>query len=331
MIKTGVFGASGYVGQELIRLLRHHPRFEVSFAVSNRYAGQRVSGKALRYIEDAQANLAEIDLVFLCTPHCASAPLAARALDAGARVVDLSADLRLTSVEGFAQWYQQPHPVPALLPTVYGLPELNRAMIQGQDRVANPGCYPTSALLPLLPLAKVGILQPTTPIVIDAKSGVSGAGRTPKATTHFVEVFGDLKPYSIGRVHRHIGEIEQELHAQLPELGPIIFSPHLLPIDRGLLSTIYAPVTTNADSVRELLQDTYRDEPFVHVLPAGETARLKDAAHTNDCVISVTEAVPGMVVLISAIDNLRKGASSQAIQNANLLFDLPETTGLLEN
>jgi len=333
-IKAGVYGASGYAGQELIDILNHHPQMTVNFAVSDSYAGQSVNGNGLTYISQAEADLNTVDLVFLCTPHGASAPLAAMSLDAGAKVVDLSADLRLKTADAFQQWYQQSHPVPALLPTPYGLPELNRQeLTQSQTEIiANPGCYPTSAILALAPLAKAGALKSDAPIIVDAKSGVSGAGRNPKPGTHFVEVFGDLKPYSIGREHRHTGEIEQELHAIDPNIGSIIFSPHLLPVDRGLLSTIYAPLKDGWDeaAIRALFEDQYTHEPFVKLLPAVQTARLKDAARTDLCVLSLTLATPDMLIIVSAIDNLRKGAASQAVQNANLLFNLPETTGLSE-
>ena len=167
---------------------------------------------------------------------------------------------------------------------------------------------------------------------MDAKSGVSGAGRNPKPGTHFVEVFGDFKPYNIGRTHRHTGEMEQELHALDPNAGSIIFSPHLLPVDRGILSTIYAPLNDgwNEASLRSLFEDQYNDEPLVKLLPAGQTARLKDAVRTDLCVLSLTLATQDMLIVVSSIDNLRKGAASQAVQNANLLFNLPETTGLSE-
>lgn len=331
VIKAGVFGASGYAGQELIALLQQHPHFSVEFAVSASFAGQSVNGNGLVYLHQEQADMGAVDMVFLCTPHGASATLAAQALEAGAKVVDLSADLRLKSAEAYQHWYQHPHAVPALLPTAYGLPEFNRQQINSQAQViANPGCYPTSTLLALLPLANAGVLLPGAPIVIDAKSGVSGAGRNPKADTHFVEVFGDLKPYNIGRLHRHTGEIEQELQAADPAAGTIVFSPHLLPIDRGLLSTIYVPVNASYGAVYEIMAEQYANEPLVELLPSGQTARLRDAVRTNKAVISVASATAQMVVIVSAIDNLRKGASSQAVQNANLMFDLPETSGLLE-
>lgn len=333
-IQTGVYGASGYAGQELIDILSHHPHMTVNFAVSDSFAGESVNGNGLTYIPQVEANLNTVDLIFLCTPHGASAPLAAMALDAGAKVVDLSADLRLKTTDAFQQWYQQSHPVPALLPTPYGLPELNRQELtqSNTEIIANPGCYPTSSILALAPLAKAGALKSGVPIVVDSKSGVSGAGRNPKPGTHFVEVFGDLKPYNIGRAHRHTGEIEQELHALDPNAGSIIFSPHLLPVDRGLLSTVYAPLNEGWDeaSLQALFEDQYSHEPLVKLLPAGQTARLKDSVRTDLCVLSLSLATPDMLIIVSSIDNLRKGAASQAVQNANLLFNLPETTGLSE-
>ena len=330
MKNVAVYGASGYAGQALLQLLQRHEHFEVVSAISNSMAGQSVNGNGLNYTAQADVDLSGIDLVFLCTPHGASAQLAVNALNAGAQVVDLSADFRLNTADSFATWYNQAHPAPHLLPTPYGLPEINRQHLKNTHLIANPGCYPTSVLLPLLPLAQNGLLQANAPIVVDAKSGVSGAGNKPKPGTHFVEVFGDLKPYNIGRTHRHTGEIEQELQTIMPDVGNIVFSPHLLPVPRGLLSTIYAPVTADETSVHGLLTDFYTDEPLVKVLPLGQTARLKDAIERNWCVMSVTVAAPGMVIIVSVIDNLLKGASSQAIQNANLMFDLPETTGLLE-
>ncbi|MCI0712833.1 MAG: N-acetyl-gamma-glutamyl-phosphate reductase [Chloroflexi bacterium] len=330
-INVGVFGAAGYAGQELIDLLSTHPEMTVKFAVSDRQSGESVNGNGLNYIAQADVDWTSADLVFLCTPHGVSAPLAAHALDAGAKVVDLSADLRLKTTDAFQQWYQQEHPVPALLPTQYGLPEINRHFLSNVDIISNPGCYPTATLLALAPLAKGGALKPGAPIVVDAKSGVTGAGVTPKPGTHFVEVYGDLKPYNIGRAHRHIGEMEQELKAMNPDAGTIIFTPHLLPVDRGILNTVYIPVTDGwtPAQIRDLFEASYSAEPLVDVLPDGQTARLKDAVRTNKGVISLHFPTPDVVLVVSVIDNLRKGASSQAIQNANILFELPETMGVL--
>ncbi|PJF44551.1 MAG: N-acetyl-gamma-glutamyl-phosphate reductase [Phototrophicales bacterium] len=331
MKKVGVWGASGYTGQELLLLLRQHPLFKVMLAVSDSLAGEVVEGYSeLTYCTQADAHFEGLDLVFLCTPHGASAQLAAEAVAVGAKVVDLSADLRLKTPECYQQWYQHTHPAPHLLPAPYGLVELYPEQLTNADYIANPGCYPTSILLPLLPLAMNGVLQEQMPIIVDAKSGVSGAGHTPKRETHFVEVFGDLKPYNIGRVHRHVGEIEQELETAMPNVGPLVFSPHLLPIDRGLLSTIYVHLSKPITVAREILESTYEHEPFVQVLPDGMLARIKHVARTNKALISLSSATSDVAVLVCAIDNLRKGAASQAIQNANLMFNIPHTTGLTE-
>ncbi|NDJ85177.1 MAG: N-acetyl-gamma-glutamyl-phosphate reductase [Chloroflexi bacterium] len=330
-IRIGVYGASGYTGQELIALLDAHQEFALTFAVSDQFAGQKVPQSDLTYRPSDAVDIVAVDMVFLCTPHGASAPLAAQALDAGAKVVDLSADLRFQSATEYQQWYQQPHPAPALLPTPYGIPELNRYNLININAIANPGCYPTAALLAVAPLAKVGALESFAPVIVDAKSGVSGAGRAPSETTHFVEVYGDTRPYKIGRQHRHTGEIDQELRIMFPDAGPVIFSPHLLPIDRGLICTAYIPLKENwtQSQIREVYEAQYYAEPFIRLLPYGETARVKDAVRTNGAVISLHHPVPEMVLVVCAIDNLRKGAASQAIQNANLMFNLPETAGLI--
>ncbi len=332
-VNVGVFGASGYTGQELLELLAHHPAMITVFAVSDSLAGTPVPDHAIHYIPKQDVTWQNVDLVFLCTPHGASALLGAEALRAGVKVVDLSADLRLNTPETYQHWYQQTHPAPDLLPTPYGLPELNRQYLNGTNRIANPGCYPTATLLALLPLLKAQIVQPGTPIIVDAKSGVSGAGHTPKPHTHFVEVFGDLKPYSIGRVHRHTGEIEQEICGLFPDAGPVIFAPHLLPVDRGLMASVYVSIVPGwtDEQIQDVFHDYYGAEPLVEVLPAGQIARLKDAVRTNKAVLSVHHPTLETVMIVSVIDNLRKGAASQAIQNANLLCDIPETAGLLED
>jgi N-acetyl-gamma-glutamyl-phosphate reductase len=328
-VKVGIYGAAGYTGLELIKLINRHPEFQTEFATSEEFAGQSYEG--VTFCPREEADPARTELVFLCTPHGASAPLAKAVLDAGAKVVDLSADLRLRTPEAYQQWYNHPHPVPELLPTVYGLTEFYRDDIKGEFRVANPGCYVTTALLALLPLAKSGAIKAGTSIIVDAKSGVSGAGRKPSMGTLFGEVYGDFKPYNIGRTHRHTGEIEQELCAAAPNLGPLVFSPHLLPIDRGLLATCYVQLDEgwNMDWTRKLFNEFYEDEPLITVLPDGGMARIADVARTPNTEISLHEATPGMLIIVSALDNLLKGASSQAMQNANVMFGMPETAGLL--
>jgi N-acetyl-gamma-glutamyl-phosphate reductase len=328
--KAGIYGAAGYTGLELIRLLKSHPQMNVAFATSDTYAGQDYLGTP--FIPADEADPSSVDIVFLCTPHGASASLAKQVLSAGAKVVDLSADLRLKTIESYSKWYGADHPEPDLLPTVYGLPEFNREHIIGQDRIANPGCYPTTTLLGLGPLAKVKAIREGVPLIVDAKSGVSGAGRKPKLDTHFVEVFGDFKPYNIGRVHRHVGEIEQELTTMNPALGTLIFSPHLLPIDRGLLATSYVPLADGwtLEKARKVFEAFYCNEPFTRLLDEGKMARVSDVSRQNGAVVSLHDSgSPDTLIVVSVTDNLLKGASSQALHNANLMLDIPETAGLL--
>lgn len=330
MIRVGVYGASGYAGQDLIEILRTHPEVELVFATSDTYANEPVVGTFLYYVPHQDAVLDGVDVVFLALPHKASAGYAARALEAGVRVVDLSADLRLDTAEAYETWYGTEHPHPELLPTPYGLPELNRDNLRGIQRVAVPGCYPTTTLLGLLPLLWSDVLSPEAPIIVDAKSGVSGAGRAPKPNLHFVEVFGNLSPYSPGRTHRHVGEIEQEM-ARLGYKGRLIFVPHLLPVDRGLMASIYVTLSyrITSDKVRALYQDAYDGEQFVNLLPLGEQATLKHVVRKNTCTISLTPITEQYLHITSVTDNLRKGAASQAVQCFNLMFDFPETTALL--
>lgn len=330
-IRVGVYGASGYVGQDLVEILSRHPRTELVFVTSSSAAGEPAPGTTLRYIPPAAAPLDQVEAVFLALPHLASAPVAATALQAGIRVIDLSADLRLDTPEAFARWYNHAHPHPELLPVPYGLPEINRARIAGAQVVAAPGCYPTTTLLGLYPLLKLHWLAEGAPVIVDAKSGVSGAGREPKPHTHFVEVFGNLSPYSPGRSHRHVGEIEQEMGKLNGRVGPLIFTPHLLPVDRGLMASIYVTLDDAHDSAgaQSLYEEVYGGEPLVQVLPPGQQATLRHVVRTNRAAISLTPVTPRHLHITSVTDNLRKGASGQAVQCFNLMFGLPETLGLL--
>lgn len=331
VIKAGIYGASGYAGQDLVKLLTGHPQVEVVFGTSNTYAAERIPGGELVYIPHEDAPLAQVDVAFLALPHKASAPVAKLALSAGVRVIDLSADLRLKTSEAYTRWYDIPHPHPELLPAPYGLPEMHRASITADVKaVAVPGCYPTATLLGLYPLLVHHGLAADAPIIVDAKSGVSGAGRTPKPNTHYVEAYGNLSPYAVGRSHRHVGEIEQEIHAHTTQPGPVIFTPHLVPIDRGLMSSIYVTLSDDihADEMQALYAETYQHEPLIDVLPAGTQATFKHVQRENTCVISLTPVNEKYLHITSVIDNLRKGAASQAVQNFNLMFDLEETTGL---
>ncbi len=331
-IKAGVYGASGYAGQDVVEILAKHPCVDVVFATSTTYAGQDVPFTKLKYIPHDTAPLDQVEIVFLALPHGVSAQVAKKALDAGARVVDLSADFRLDTPESYEKWYNHPHPHPDMLPVPYGLPELNREHLRDVKLIAAPGCYPTTTILGLYPLLKEGWLEPHRPIIADAKSGVSGAGRDPKPNLHFVEVYGNFSPYGVGRVHRHVGEIEQEIQKIDPNVGPLIFTPHLLPVDRGLMSSIYVELAEGhqPSDVQALYEQTYANEPLVKVLPAGQLATLKHVVRTNTCAISITNPNAGQFVHITSVtDNLRKGAAGQAVQDFNLMFGLPETMGLL--
>lgn len=337
MIKVGSYGVTGYAGYELLRWLRRHPEVELRFAVSESQAGKTLAEVYpgpldMPLIAADAAPLDEVDVVFLALPHGAAAAAARKALDAGLRVIDLSADFRMRTPESYQQWYSHAHPEPELLPVPYGLPELYRNELVDARLVASPGCYPTSVLLGLAPLLRAGVLQDST-IIADSKSGVSGAGRPPKQTTSFCEVNEGLTAYNIGHIHRHVGEMEQEA-ARMTRSGKaaptIIFSPHLLPITRGILTTLYVrvPITMSEAEARGLYQQQYAGEPFVRVMPPGQLAAITHVANTNMCAISVTLAQPGLLIVVSCLDNLVKGASGQAVQNMNVMFGLPETLGL---
>ena len=332
-ISVGVYGATGYTGLEVVRLLDQHPQAKIRFVTSEQSAGQSLrqswpQAPALPLIAAEAAPLNEVDCVFLCLPHTRSAPLAAHALAQGVRVIDLSADLRLDDPAVYAQWYHAVHPAPELLPVPYGLPELGRDALMGVRCIANPGCYATAVLLSTVPLARAQMFQPGAPIIVDAKSGVSGAGRSPKLNILFGEVHGNFSPYNIGRTHRHLSEIEQVLAKEGCTAGPLVFSPHLLPTDRGILATVYAQVK-DQDQARAAFEDLYANEPLVEVLPPGELASLGHVVRTPRAVLSVTPTAGNMIIVVTVIDNLLKGAASQAVQNFNLMWNLPETSGLV--
>ena len=353
MLRAGIVGATGYTGIELVRLLRGHPAARIAWLTSESYAGQRLSDVFPCPWDDPllpleSAPLADADVVFLCLPHAASMPAVAAVRAAGVKAIDLSADFRLHDAVVYQRWYNHAHSEAALLAeAVYGLPELHRAEIAAASLVANPGCYATSVIVGLWPLARAGWLAGQ--VIADSKSGVSGAGRKPSLTTSFVEANENLSPYNIGYAHRHIAEMEQELQVasgrvasrraspgadklQVTDNGwKIVFSPHLLPVSRGILSTMYVSLPEGVDevAVRAAYADAYGGEPFVHLLPAGRVATLQHVVYSNRCAIGLT-FVPDTSTLIvtSAIDNLLKGASGQAVQNMNVLFGLDERAGL---
>ncbi len=335
MKKVGIYGATGYTGAELAKIIGRHPGVELTFATSETNSGKTLSSiipKASEIIlkPAAEAPLDAVELVFLCLPHSTAAHTAVASLEAGAKVIDLSADFRLRDHQQYKDWYGVDHPSPKLLNRgVYGLTETARSRLVGAQLVANPGCYPTSVLLPLWPLMPTGIVNSERPLIVDAKSGVSGAGRTPRPHLHFVEVADNFSPYKIGRVHRHLPEIEQALNWISDKAPQVIFSPHLLPVPRGILSTIYIPLMPNYDpeEIREKCELAYQDEQFVDVLPSGENATLAHVLHSNRCVFGLT-FVGDTLIITAAIDNLLKGAAGQAVQNMNVVLGLAEDDGL---
>ncbi|HOG48516.1 MAG TPA: N-acetyl-gamma-glutamyl-phosphate reductase [Anaerolineae bacterium] len=335
-IRAGVFGATGYAGYELVQLLRRHPSAELVFATSEQSAGGWLSDSYpclddVALVRADEAPLGEVECAFCSLPHGASMATVRRAREAGVRVVDLSADFRLPDAAVYERWYKTAHEAPQLLAeAVYGLPELHREAIRGAQLVANPGCYPTSVILGCYPLAAQGLLEGGH-VIVDSKSGVSGAGRSPSPTTHFCQVNESLAPYNVGHVHRHIPEMEQELSRLAGQPVRVTFAPHLVPVTRGMLSTLYVrvPPQHDAAALRRLYQETYAGEPLVHVLPEGTMATMSWATGTERCVISLHDAgVPGEAIVVSAIDNLGKGAAGQALQNMNVMFGLDETAGL---
>jgi N-acetyl-gamma-glutamyl-phosphate reductase len=336
-MRIGIYGATGYTGFELIRWLRRHPQAEIIFATSRTYAGKRLSDAFpttdnLPLIDSSAADPSACDVVFLCLPHGATTIATAReVLATGTRVIDLSNDFRLRDPYMYQTWFKHEHAAPELLTeAVYGLPELYREQIANARLVANPGCYPTSVLLALLPLAEAGLLNGQ--IIVDSKSGASGAGRSLSLKTHFVEANENFAPYNIGHTHRHIAEMEQELAAVAGAPVHVIFSPHLLPVNRGILSTIYVQLSRDLapEQLHNLYNERYEREPFVHVLPAGQLPTLQHTVHTNKCAVGLQPADDrGNWIITSTEDNLVKGASGQAIQNMNIMFGLPETMGLI--
>jgi N-acetyl-gamma-glutamyl-phosphate reductase len=336
MIHVGILGASGYSALELMKLLLRHP--EVQFtALTTRQTEVRsvgevhpaLAGRLDLAVENlSPAQVAErADCVFCCLPHGASAAAVADLLPRKKKVIDLSADYRLNDPAEYQLWYGVEHPDPLRLPeTVYGLPEIYRERIQRADLVANPGCYPTSAILALAPLLRAGAILPQG-IIIDSKSGVSGGGREPKPAFHFPECNESVSAYGVG-THRHMPEIDQVLTNVAGTEVRVVFTPHLIPMDRGILSTCYAEPTGefNEKSLLGIFQDFYEGEPFVRL--SQQLPATKHVSGTNFCDIAV-RTVRGRIIVLSAIDNLIKGASGAAVQNFNLMHGFPETTALL--
>ncbi len=335
MIRVAIIGATGYTALELIKILLRHPEVEITALTSRSEGNPHVASVHPQLAGRMDLNMADLtpaeiaaraDFAFSCLPHGVTSALVPKLLDAGLRVVDLSADYRLNSPDSYLQWYDQKHADGERLGNVvYGLPELFRDQIREARLVANPGCYPTSAILPLAPLVKAGLIAPRK-IIIDSKSGVSGAGRTPKLTTHFPECNESISAYNVGR-HRHTPEIEQILSRASGQAVEVIFTPHLVPMDRGILSTIYSQPLTDLSEERALdaIRKFYSDEPFVRVV--NHLPGSKDTRDTNFCDITV-RVVRGRLITISCLDNLIKGASGAAVQNFNLMHGFAETMAL---
>jgi len=336
MIRVGIVGGTGYTGVELLRLLALHPRVEIVAITSRSEAGVAVADLFpslrhridLRFTEPDVGRLAECDAVFFATPNGTAMTMAPALLAAGARVIDLAADFRLRDAAEWEDWYGMPHACPDLLAeAVYGLPELNRDRIGQARLIANPGCYPTAVLLGFMPLVETGLVDLGS-LIADAKSGVSGAGRKASVPTLMAECGESFKAYGVPG-HRHLPEIRQGLGWMAGGEVGLTFVPHLLPMIRGIHATLYAGLTGEPGDLQALFEQRYAGEPFVDVLPAGSHPETRTVRGVNDCRMAVHRPQGGdTVVVLSVIDNLTKGAAGQAVQNLNLMFDLPETTGL---
>jgi N-acetyl-gamma-glutamyl-phosphate reductase len=338
MIRAAVIGGAGYTGIETVRLLLGHPEFEVTLVTSAADAGRSLdtvypalAGCGLVFEDPGECDIARsAEVVFLAVPHTASLAIAPALLDAGLTVIDLSADFRLKDAAVYESWYGAAHTSPALLQSaVYGLPELTRASLVGAHLVACPGCYPTATALAAAPALEAGLAS-ASPVIVDAKSGVSGAGRALAPGSHFSAANESMKPYKVG-THRHTPEIAQTLSAIAGQPVTVCFAPHLAPMTRGLLSTVYlqaAPGLTAADAI-DAYRARYADEPFVTVHPDGVMPSTHEVSGGNRAHIGVAvDEAAGMLVVACAIDNLVKGSGGQAIQCANVVFGLDETSGL---
>lgn len=335
MIKVGIVGGTGYTGVELLRLLAQHPEVKLHAITSRKEAGMSVCemfpslrGRVgLKFTEPNDNVLKECDLVFFATPNGVAMRQVRPLLDAGARVIDLAADFRIREVGLWESWYGMAHACPELVAeAIYGLPEVNREKVRGARLVANPGCYPTSVQLGFLPLLEAGIVD-LDHLIADAKSGVSGAGRKAELHILFSEASDNFKAYGVPG-HRHLPEITQGLAAAAGKPVKLTFVPHLTPMIRGIHATLYARLTAEAD-VQSLYEERFADEPFVDVMPPGSHPDTRSVRGGNVCRIAVHRPQGSdVVVVLSVIDNLVKGASGQAVQNMNLMFGLPETLGI---
>jgi len=338
-IKVGIVGGTGYTGVELLRLLAIHPDVELTVITSRGEVGMPVADMFpslrgyvdLAFADPATANLNACDVVFFATPHGVAMSQAQALLAANVKVIDLAADFRLQDTAVFEKWYKMPHSCPDILTkAVYGIPELNREQIKSSQVIGNPGCYPTTVLLGLAPLLEQRLVDFSAPIIADSKSGVSGAGRKAEVATLFAESSDSMKAYGVAG-HRH----HPEIHAQLIQLAgadlQLIFVPHLIPMIRGMLSTIYVKLADQAKSIdlQALYEQRYQHERFVDVMPAGSLPETRSVRGSNQIRIALhKQADAGYLTLVVVQDNLVKGAAGQAVQNMNIMFGLPEATGL---
>lgn len=332
-IKAGIINVTGYAGSELARLLYLHPNVQLAAVTGRSAVGQKL-GEVFPHLADIDitldGELPDMDVVFSAMPHKASAEVIVPLAKKGGKIIDISADFRLKNPKQYPEWYDFTHPAPELLSeAVYGLPELYKKQIAKASIVANPGCYPTGAILALAPLAKEGLLQPD--IIIDSKSGVSGAGRALSLNTHYSEAADSVSAYALAG-HRHLPEIVQEVKNLDTSMSPqITFLPHLIPMSRGILTSCYVRIKdtkgNTADSLMKLYKRFYQDKPFVRVV--DRPPATKHTWGSNFCLIyPAVDARTGRVIIISCIDNLVKGAAGQAIQNMNIMFGFPEVAGL---
>jgi len=338
-IKVGIVGATGYTGEELIKTLQYHPYVELSFATSNSHTGKKLlelfpslsKWRNLSLIESKPESIGDVDVVFLCLPAGESFKFAKYAISQNIKVIDLGPDFRFLNPSNYQIWYNTEHTLPELLEkTVYGLPEFFRDKIKNAQIIANPGCYPTSILLGTLPLLIENVIEADC-IISDSKSGMTGAGKTPSQRTHFVSANENINLYSPGRSHRHVGEIEEKLFLLTGKNTKVLFNPQTVPVNRGILSTIYCKLKENTDKniVYNIYEHYYGNEPFVR-LAKDFYPDLHIVQNTNYCYIHILQPESTQfLVIVSVIDNLGKGASKQAIQNFNIMFDLEETTCLI--
>ncbi len=339
-IRVAIFGASGYAGFELYKILKRHEEVDMRYLTAEASAGKTLSEifattDDTKIAKNDDVDLNEVDAVFLSLPHGAAKSVVEKIAGSSkqVKIIDLSADYRFDEAEEYEKWYGQKHTSLDFLDDfVYGLTEINREAIYKAQFVANPGCYPTATILGVYPLLKTKLIDLSEPIIIDAKSGVTGAGRKAEVRYLFAEVNENVSPYNIGYVHRHTGEIEQELKKVADAELKIIFSPHLVPITRGMLNTIYVKLSADAstEEMIHVFNKTYEGEAFVKVLRNNSIATFHHTINTNLCVISVKRVENSLyAIIVSSIDNLGKGAAGQAVQNFNVMFGLEETESLI--